>query len=162
MNCDACAARRIGVSCKGGPRLLRLAARHADGWNAVWRWTPQAYGERAAAAREACEREGRDPATFRFSVGLYSLIAETDDAFRAVLERGRAAMPGDAMHEETEASWLADTLSGTPDRVIERVRAFEAVGVEEIVVAPWVLPFSVPEPEMVDLFAERVMPACRD
>ena len=42
------------------------------------------------------------------------------------------------------------------------MRAFESIGVEEIVVAPWVLPFSVPEPEIVDLFAERVMPACRD
>jgi alkanesulfonate monooxygenase SsuD/methylene tetrahydromethanopterin reductase-like flavin-dependent oxidoreductase (luciferase family) len=70
-------------------------------------------------------------------------------------------MPGDAMREETEASWRADTLSGTPDEVTERVRAFEALGVEEIVVAPWVLPFSVQEPEMVDLFAERVMPAFR-
>ena len=152
----------VWVGGKGGPRLLRLAARHADGWNTVWRWTPEAYGDRAEAAREACEREGRDPATFRFSVGLYSLVAETDDAFRVLLERGKAAMPGDAMHAETEASWLADTLSGTPDQVIERVRAFEAVGGEEIVVAPWVLPFSVPEPEIVDLFAERVMPACRD
>ena len=71
-------------------------------------------------------------------------------------------MPGDAMQAETEASWLADTLSGTQDQAIERVRAFEAVGVEEVVVAPWVLPFAVPEPEIVDLFAERVMPACRD
>ncbi len=66
-------------------------------------------------------------------------------------------MPGDAMREETEASWRADTLSGTPEQVIERVLAFEAIGVEEIVVAPWVLPFAVPEPELVDLFAERVL-----
>jgi probable F420-dependent oxidoreductase len=149
----------VWVGGKGGPRLLRLAARHADGWNAVWRWTPEAYGERAGAARQACASEGRDPATFRFSVGLYCLVGETDHAFRAVFDRGKAAMPGDAMREETEESWLADTLSGTPEQVIERVRAFEAVGVEEIVVAPWVLPFSVPEPEIVDLFAEQVLTA---
>jgi probable F420-dependent oxidoreductase len=149
----------VWVGGKGGPRLLRLAARHADGWNAVWRWTPEAYGERAGAARLACVSEGRDPATFRFSVGLYCLVGETDQAFRAVFDRGKAAMPGDAMREETEESWLADTLSGTPEQVIERVRAFEAVGVEEIVVAPWVLPFSVPEPEIVDLFAEQVLTA---
>ena len=31
------------VGGKGGPRLLRLAARSADGWNTVWRWTPRAY-----------------------------------------------------------------------------------------------------------------------
>lgn len=151
----------VWVGGKGGPRLMRLAARHADGWNAVWRWSPEAYAERAQAARAACEHEDRDPSTFRFSVGLYSLLGETDEAFRDVLARGKASMPGDAMREETESAWRADTLSGTPDQVIERVRAFEAIGVEEIVVAPWVLPFSVVEPHMVELFAERVLPEFR-
>ncbi|MGZ8613489.1 MAG: LLM class flavin-dependent oxidoreductase [Actinomycetota bacterium] len=152
----------VWVGGKGGPRLLRLAARYADGWNAVWRWSPEAYGERVEAARATCEREGRDPKTFRFSVGLYSLLAESDAAFQAVFERGRASMPGGAMRGENEESWRADTLSGTPDQVIERIRSFEAVGVEEIVVAPWVLPFSVQEPEMVDLFAEEILPAFHD
>lgn len=152
----------VWVGGKGGPRLLRLAARYADGWNAVWRWSPETYGDRATAARAACEREDRDPTTFRFSVGLYSLLGETEDAFRAAFERGRAAMPGDAMRDETESSWRADTLSGTPEQAIERIRAFEAVGVEEIVVAPWVLPFSVHEPEMVDLIAEQVIAPVRD
>jgi probable F420-dependent oxidoreductase len=151
----------LWVGGKGGPRLLRLAARYADGWNGVWRWSPEDYEARAAAARDACEQVGRDPATFRLSVGLYSLLGEDEAAFRAVLERGRAAMPGGAMRDETGTSWLADTLSGTPERAIERIRAFEAIGVEEMVVSPWVLPFSVIEGEQVDLFAERVMAPVR-
>ena len=61
------------------------------------------------------------------------------------------------MRAETDASWRADTLSGTPEQALERLHAFEALGVEEIVVAPWVLPFAVPEPEQVELFAERVI-----
>jgi probable F420-dependent oxidoreductase len=151
----------LWVGGKGGPRLLRLAARYADGWNAVWRWSPEGYAVRAAAARAACEERGRDPATFRFSVGLYALLGEDDAAFRAVFERGRAVMPGDAMRGETPDTWRTDTLSGTPEEAIERVRAFEGIGVEQIVVAPWVLPFSVPEPEQLDLFAERVMAPLR-
>ncbi len=66
------------VGGKGGPRLLRLAARFADGWNTVWRWTPEAYGERVAAAREACERESRDPATLRLSLGLFTVVGEDE------------------------------------------------------------------------------------
>ena len=66
-------------------------------------------------------------------------------------------MPGDAMASETDASWRADTLSGTPEQALERLHAFEALGVEEVVIAPWVLPFAVPEPDQVELFAERVM-----
>jgi alkanesulfonate monooxygenase SsuD/methylene tetrahydromethanopterin reductase-like flavin-dependent oxidoreductase (luciferase family) len=65
------------VGGKGGPRLLRLAARYADGWNAAWRWTVEAYAARAAAAREACEREGRDPAGFRLSLGLFAVAGRT-------------------------------------------------------------------------------------
>ena len=147
----------VWVGGKGGPRLLGLAAAHAVGWNAVWRWSPEAYGERAAAAAQACERVGRDPASFRLSVGLYGLMGENAVAARAAFERGRAAMPGGAMDAETYEDWRADTLSGTPEQVIERVRAFEAVGVEEIVLSPWVLPFAIHEPEQVELFVERVM-----
>jgi probable F420-dependent oxidoreductase len=142
---------------KGGPRLLRLAARLADGWNVVWRMAPDAYARKVADVRTACENEGRDPATFRLSVGLYSLIGEDGAAARAAFERGRAAAPGNSMAGDDAESWRADTLSGTPEQILERVAAFESLGVEEIIVSPWVLPFAIHEPEQVELFAERVI-----
>jgi probable F420-dependent oxidoreductase len=151
----------LWVGGKGGPRLLRLAVRHADGWNAAWRWTPQAYGERVQAAHAECETAGRDPASFRLSVGMYSLLAEDEASYDALFERGRAAMPGGAIDTDTSRTWRADTLSGTPDDALERIAAFEALGVEEIVLAPWVLPFAIPEPSIVELFAERVMAPAR-
>ncbi len=147
----------VWVGGKGGPRLMRLAARYADGWNSVWRWTPEAFGERVALGRQAWEREGRDPASFRASVGLYSLIAEDEAAFAALFDRAAATVPGAAMRGEDRTTWRSDTLSGSPDQVLERIAAFEAAGVEEIVVAPWVLPFAIPEPGQVDLFVERVL-----
>jgi len=61
------------------------------------------------------------------------------------------------MDSDTYESWCADTLSGTPDQVRERIDAFERLGVEEIVVAPWVLPFAVPEPERFDAFVDGVL-----
>jgi probable F420-dependent oxidoreductase len=147
----------IWLGGKGGPRLLRLAARHADGWNVVWRMSPEAYARKVSDVRAACETEGRDPATFRLSVGLYSLIGEDEAAARAVFERGRAAAPGNAMADDDEETWRADTLSGTSEQILERIAAFETLGVEEIIVSPWVLPFAIHEPEQVELFAERVI-----
>jgi alkanesulfonate monooxygenase SsuD/methylene tetrahydromethanopterin reductase-like flavin-dependent oxidoreductase (luciferase family) len=60
-----------------GPRTLRLAARHADGWNTYggpgsslsepedyWR----AVADQAAGMTAACEAEGRDPGTLRRSL----------------------------------------------------------------------------------------------
>jgi probable F420-dependent oxidoreductase len=145
------------VGGKGGPRLLRLVARHADAWNVVWRMSPEAYRDKVEDVRRACEAEGRDPASLRLQVGLHSLIGEDEAAARAAFERGRAAAPGDAMANDDHASWLADTLSGTPAQVRERVGAFEELGVDELVVAPWVLPFAIHEPEQVELFAEEVI-----
>jgi alkanesulfonate monooxygenase SsuD/methylene tetrahydromethanopterin reductase-like flavin-dependent oxidoreductase (luciferase family) len=151
----------IWLGGKGGPRLLRLAARHGAGWNVVWRTSPSAHEAAVADVAFACEREGRDPATFRRSVGLYGVVGETEEDARARFERARASFPGDAMRDETWASWRADTLSGSPQQVIERVGAFAELGVEELILSPWTLPFSVIDPEIVEVFAERVIPRCR-
>ncbi len=62
-----------------------------------------------------------------------------------------------ALAEESYEGWRADTLSGTPDQVIDRIGSFADLGVEELIIAPWVLPFAIPEPEQLDLFVERVL-----
>jgi len=146
---------------KGGPRLLLLVARYAAGWNAVWRVTPEAHAEGVAALARACAREGRDPATVRRTIGLYGTIGVDEQEARARFERARASFPGDAMRDDTWETWRADTLSGSPEQVIERVREFEALGVEELILSPWALPFAIHEPEIVQVFASEVVPACR-
>ena len=151
----------LWVGGKGGPRLLRLAARLADGWNIVWRVAPEEYVGKVSDVRAACEVTGRDPATFGLSVGLYSLIGEDEASARAAFDRGRAAAPGDAMAADDYGTWRADTLSGTPDQILERVDAFASLGVRELIVSPWVLPFAIHEPDQVELFAERVIAATR-
>jgi probable F420-dependent oxidoreductase len=151
----------VWVGGKGGPRLLRLAARLAAGWNVVWRMSPASYAERVDRVGRICGDEGRDPATLRLSVGLYGVIGENEGAARAAFERARADMPGGALDEETYDSWCEDTLSGSPDRVHERIAAFEALGVEELILSPWVLPFAVREPEQVELFARHVVEPLR-
>jgi len=151
----------IWVGGKGGPRLLRLIAAYADGWNVVWRVDPRSYPARVEAARSAFEAAGRDPATLRLSVGLYSLVGDDEETARAAFDRGRARFPGDAMGDDTWASWRADTLSGSPEQVIERVRRFEELGVEELVISPSVLPFAVDDPASLDVLAEGVMAPLR-
>jgi len=65
------------------------------------------------------------------------------------------------MASETWESWRADTLSGSPEQVRDRVAAFEALGVEELIISPWVLPFAVCEPEQVERFAAEVLAPLR-
>jgi probable F420-dependent oxidoreductase len=149
------------VGGKGGPRLLRIAARHADGWNTAWRWTPDAYADRARAARRACETAGRDPGTFRLSLGLFTLVGE-DDADLArrrelMIERLPAGVGG-ALGLET---LRAECLAGTPEQVLERAAAFARLGVSELVVSPAPVWFAMPDPLMLDVLAEAVLPGLR-
>jgi len=146
----------IWLGGKGGPRLLRLAAVYADGWNVVWRISPESYASKV----EDLDRASPDRA-LRRSVGLHALVAERAGDVVSMFEEGRASFPGGAMDRETIDTFRSDTLTGTVDQVIERVHAFEELGVEELIVSPWVLPFSIPDPEIVEVLAERVFPACR-
>ena len=147
---------------KGGPRLLRLAARHADGWNTVWRWTPEAYAARAAAAREACEREGRDPATLRLSLGLYTVVGEDEADLVRRYELMRERLPAGVADAVPLDELRRDGLVGTPAEVLDRVGRFAALGVSEVVVSPAPVWFAMPDASMLDLLAERVLPAAHD
>src|SRR5438874_1657063 len=89
----------IWVGGKGGPRMLRLAARYAAGWNVVWRVSPEDHAGRVADVAAVCGREGRDPATFRRTVGLYGTVGLTEHDARARFERARASFPGRSMRD---------------------------------------------------------------
>ena len=151
----------LWIGGKGGPRLLRLVARRADGFNTVWAWTPEAYGERARALDELCEREGRDPRTVKRSVGLYTVLGEDQRDLDARWERIRAWVRGGGFEDTDLASWGTDKLVGTPDQVLERIAAFAEHGVEEVIVSFGPVPFAIPDEEMVELLAERVIPQAR-
>jgi probable F420-dependent oxidoreductase len=150
------------VGGKGGPRLLRLAARYADGWNAAWRWTVQAYAVRAAAAREACERQGRDPAGFRLSLGLYTMVGEDRSDLARRWELARSRLPPGVADAVGLDVLRSEGLAGTPEEVLERLEAFAALGVSELIVCPAPVWFAMPDPSMLDLLAEAVLPAARE
>jgi probable F420-dependent oxidoreductase len=148
----------IWIGGKGGPRLLRLVARHASGWNVVWKATPEWHAERAAALRRTAEQEGRDPSTVRLSVGLYTLVGDDEKDLAERYERLRAWTPGGALDGVPLDEFARDTLVGTVEQCLERIRAFARNGVEEIVVCPASLPFAVHDWSTVDLIGEKLIP----
>lgn len=151
----------LWVGGKGGPRLLGLVARRADGWNTVWAWTPEDYAERARALDELCEREGRDPGSVKRSVGLYTVVGEDQRDLDARWRRIQAWVPGGAVAHSDMKEWRRDKLAGTPEQVLERLAAFSSLGVEDMILSIGPLPFAIADEEMVDLVAERVIPQAR-
>src|SRR4051794_2451037 len=59
-----------------GARMLRLIARHADAYIAIWPITPAQVKERWEEMVAACEEVGRDPATLELMVGTFVHLPE--------------------------------------------------------------------------------------
>jgi alkanesulfonate monooxygenase SsuD/methylene tetrahydromethanopterin reductase-like flavin-dependent oxidoreductase (luciferase family) len=104
-----------------GPKMLRLTARYADGWN-VSSTGVRAYRQLAEAFERACADVGRDPATVQRSWGGGCVCAPTQaQAERLAGERYRA--------DEDDFSFV-----GTPLQVVEQMRAFIDLGVDYFMV----------------------------
>ena len=94
-----------------GERMLRIAARHADGYNAIWPITPAQVMEQRARMVAACEAVGRDPATFDLTAGTFVRLPES----------GRSAADDRA-------------ISGTYEEIAAQLRAFADLGVRHLIV----------------------------
>ncbi|TMK23247.1 MAG: TIGR03560 family F420-dependent LLM class oxidoreductase [Actinobacteria bacterium] len=150
----------IWIGGKGGPKVMRIVAEAADGWNTVWRWTPEAYAERSRQLDRACDRAGRDPATARRSLGLYTVVGSDERDFADRWERTRRTAPIDASELRRE-DFERDALAGSADDCVARIKEFEALGVEHVVCSFGLIPFMVSDEEQVELFARDVLPRVR-
>jgi probable F420-dependent oxidoreductase len=148
----------VWVGGKGGDRVLRLVARHATGWNTVWRWHPQAYAERSRRLDSVSEQEGRSPRTVRRSLGLYTLVGEDGRDLVARFRGLQRWTPGGALDGELLDDYMRETLTGTPEQCLERLATFSALGVEEAIVGAASMPFAVYDWSMLDVIAEALIP----
>jgi probable F420-dependent oxidoreductase len=150
-----------------GDRLLRTAARVADGWNFSWVGGTDIYGDRVRAAVRACEEAGRDPSTLRRSAGAYVLAGRDASDARKRFERLRDVTPAgvlDGLGRATGVSWedfRRDHVAGSVGEVVDRLGGLADLGVEEVIVCPGALPFQVADDEDLQLIGTDVAPALR-
>lgn len=151
--CEPKPVRRPPILIGGGGErvLLRIAARHADIWNNLAATQPE-LGTKIAALRRRCAEVGRDFDEIEVSQQCLVVIAETDDAARAGLERAGRIYGG-----HMGAGLEAHGIWGTPAAVIERIERHVRLGCTMFVIE--FLGRDTREPAR--LFAERVMPHFR-
>lgn len=101
------------------------AARFADEYN-TYGVDPAEAARRRKRLDEACEREGRDPSTLRFSVMTPFLLGR--DHAKRFLESFPAADSPDDWFEELRRRGLA----GSQVDLVDGLREFEAAGVERV------------------------------
>ena len=151
----------LWIGSKGGPKIARVIAEHADGWNIGWRITPEEFEARLATLHEACERAGRDPGSVRLSVGQHCLLAGSERDLAARYEDMQRWTPPGVLAGVSLAEHRQGTLAGTPTECAARIKAFEALGVEEIVLTPSSLPFAVHDDGQLAIIADELLPLVR-
>jgi F420-dependent oxidoreductase-like protein len=131
----------------GEKRTLRTAARYADATNVSG--TPDAVRHKFEVLEAHCRDAGRDFDSIRRTVQLLLFLTEDEDFKQRVVQGVMA------FRDTDEDSARRSTLLGSPDEIIEQVRAFEAAGVQEIVLAQ----FPRAHPESLLRFSREVIPA---
>ena len=131
----------------GEKRTLRTAAKYADATNVSG--TPDEVCHKFEVLEAHCRDVGRDFDSIRRTVQLLLFLTEDEDFKQRVVQGVMAFRNVD------EDSARRSTLLGSPGEIIEQVKAFEAAGVQEIVLAQ----FPRAHPESLLRFSREVIPA---
>jgi len=115
-----------------GPRkTMRIVARYADEWNKSG-GSPEVIAESLEVLRERCAEAGRDFGSIKKSVMIWMHIRDrAEDALEA--HRSIRVAAGFPVASDRGALALP-TTAGTADDVIAAVQAYEAIGVDEVLI----------------------------
>lgn len=139
---------RLWIGGQGEKRLLRIVARHADGWNSPF-LAPEVYAQRIATLDAWCERERRDPKAITRTVNVGLAIGRDADGVRRQEENLRLMFG-------PMTDWVRPgILVGTPAQVIDRLGEYTRAGAEWAIIAMRA-PFDW---DGLELFVREVMPA---
>lgn len=122
----------------GERRTLRIAATYAQEWN-VWS-DPELFARKSAVLDRHCSDIGRDPATIHRSTQALVFLS-TDEAWLAQMR---------------DADIGRVSMIGTPEQMVEIVAAYEAAGVDEIIVPDFTLGTGQRRLDTIDLFITEV------
>lgn len=120
---------RIWVGGNGEKRTLRIAARHADGWNTPYT-SPEEFKRLSGVLDMWCEKEGRDPAAIERNVNLsFHMAASPADLGRA-----------EAQYRETwgpaaEAMRSRGVVVGLPGQAIDLIGRYRDAGAARVNIA---------------------------
>lgn len=119
----------VGGSGKKGS--VELAARWADEYNTVGP-TPERCSELRGDLDEACRRHGREPSSLPLSVMTTCIVGISPDEFQERVRGVLRATNNDDSPDDFVRESQREQVLGTVDKAVERLRAYEAAGVERI------------------------------
>jgi alkanesulfonate monooxygenase SsuD/methylene tetrahydromethanopterin reductase-like flavin-dependent oxidoreductase (luciferase family) len=101
------------------PRMMRLAARHADWWATQGAEIPKISAQ-VASLNEACTKVGRDPASLKRSLQLGCYCAPTEAELTQIIG-----------NKQVNPNW---SLTGTPTQIVEQLQPFIDLGFDHFII----------------------------
>jgi alkanesulfonate monooxygenase SsuD/methylene tetrahydromethanopterin reductase-like flavin-dependent oxidoreductase (luciferase family) len=138
---------RLWIGGQGEKRMLRIVARHADGWNVPF-LAPEVWAQRNTVLDGWCEKERRDPRAIIRTANVGLAIGA--DAARAKAQEEKLQLMFGGMTDWVKPGHLL----GTPQQVVDRIGAYERAGTDWVILALRA-PFDF---DGLDLFIREVMP----
>ncbi|MFY9588765.1 MAG: LLM class flavin-dependent oxidoreductase [Actinomycetota bacterium] len=118
---------RLWVAGTGEKRLIPLAARYADSWNAMY-LTPAEYASKVAVLEDSCRQIERDPATIERSIALRAFCSADGTS-------ARHALSGQAERRGRDPDRLRErSLVGTPEECRQQVGRYIEAGATHLAV----------------------------
>ena len=131
----------------GELRLLRVVAEHANIWNCPNNVAHELEHKREVLNRH-CDAVGRDPDEIEVSEQCIMIVGRTEEDVQSKVKFAKRAL-GTVFDIDKTA------LQGTPDQLIDAIKARSRQGVTFFTT----LFGDLNQPETLELFAEKVMPA---
>jgi alkanesulfonate monooxygenase SsuD/methylene tetrahydromethanopterin reductase-like flavin-dependent oxidoreductase (luciferase family) len=146
-----------------GPKLLRVAARHADEWNVEisGRARGPPIGFKVEKFDEYLEEAGRDPEDVERSWLAHILVREDERELQRLCDEifplpwGEEGDIDEHLSNAQEAREKGDFLIGTPAEVIEQIEAIRELGFERL----QLMFLDFPDTRGIELFGDEVRPA---
>jgi len=135
----------------GRPKMLNLAAEHADGINLAWAYTVESFEDKMNQLDELCEKYDRKPKELRRSYGVWTRIYESEEEKKAVWKE--VAEKRSFTQEEIENRYKG-SMHGTIEEIREWMKAYKKLGIEQFI---FMFPMNK-EIEQMKIMAEEIIP----
>jgi alkanesulfonate monooxygenase SsuD/methylene tetrahydromethanopterin reductase-like flavin-dependent oxidoreductase (luciferase family) len=134
----------------GRKRMLELAAKYGDGINIAWAYSAEESSKMFSRLDAFAINAGRDPSEIRRSVGFWTHVFNSEDEMETAIIEGaekRSVNPEKYRKRINSAMW------GTPEMIIEKLKAFEELGVSEVI---FMLPYEE-EASQIKMFGDNII-----
>jgi probable F420-dependent oxidoreductase len=108
-----------------GPRMLRIAAEHADIWNYGYTGKAETFVEAATRFRAACRDVGRNPDSIELTALANVVFTELGGVPPPAIDSDDVELP--------ESTTNAPALCGSPDEMVAELTKYETFGTSQLI-----------------------------